>query len=130
MQDILAYYTSHSPFTDPGPYAHLYNDLPERSDELAGIVHGLLLHKLVTDFYNVTLNRVQRAEQFLRTIEQRLAKIADVDPSSLTMPREPQQRQVGMCRDFALLHVSMLRHKGIPARMRVGFAKYLDPKGP
>ena len=130
MKDILAYYTSHSPFTDPGPYAYLYDDLPGRPDELAGIIHGLLLHKLVANYYKVTLGRVQRAEQFLRTVEQRLAKLMEVDPAPLITPREPHQRQVGMCRDFALLHVSMLRHKGIPARMRVGFAKYLDPKGP
>jgi excinuclease ABC subunit A len=130
MKDILAYYTSHSPFTDPGPFAYLYDDLPNTPDELAGIVGGLLLHKLAAEHYNLTLSRVQRAEQFLRTIEERLSKMVEVEPSSLIIPREPQQRQVGMCRDFSLLHVSMLRHKGIAARMRVGFAKYLNPRGP
>ncbi len=42
------------------------------------------------------------------------------------MERDPKEKQVGMCRDFAVFLVSLLRHKGIPARMRVGFAEYLD----
>jgi hypothetical protein len=31
---------------------------------------------------------------------------------------------VGVCRHFATLHVALLRHAGIPARARVGFARY------
>jgi hypothetical protein len=40
------------------------------------------------------------------------------------VPREPVDRVVGCCRDYTLLFVSMLRHKGIPARSRVGFGNY------
>jgi hypothetical protein len=36
-------------------------------------------------------------------------------------------RVVGCCRDATLLFVSLARHKGIPARMRVGFAAYFHP---
>jgi excinuclease ABC subunit A len=93
-------------------------------------VHGLLLHRQAASHHNLNLSREQRAEQHLRSIEQRLARLMEGNPAPLTVARDPAQRQVGVCRDFALLHVSMLRHKGIPARMRVGFAKYLDPHGP
>ncbi|WP_399894900.1 transglutaminase-like domain-containing protein [Streptomyces sp. BBFR51] len=34
-----------------------------------------------------------------------------------------------MCRDFALLYCSFLRHAGIPARLRSGFADYFGPDG-
>ena len=130
MNDSLAYYSSHSPLTDPGRYADLFNDLPEHPTELAGVVQGLLLHKLAVEHYKVTISRVQRSEQMLRSVAQRLERMVEVDPSPLNLPRPPELRQVCVCRDFAVLHVSMLRHKGYPARMRVGFAKYLDPRGP
>jgi hypothetical protein len=32
------------------------------------------------------------------------------------------------CRDFALLAVSALRERGIPARLRVGYASYFNPR--
>jgi hypothetical protein len=33
---------------------------------------------------------------------------------------------VGVCRHFATLHVALLRHAGVPARSRVGFARYFE----
>jgi excinuclease ABC subunit A len=126
----LSYYTSHSPFSDPGHYTFLYTDLPDDLPGLIQVVQGFLIHKLVVDFYQVELSAAARAEQLLRTIEQRLKRMLDFDPAPLRQARQPKDRQVGVCRDFALLLVSLLRHKGLPARMRVGFAKYLDPHGP
>ncbi len=38
--------------------------------------------------------------------------------------RPPERRQVGTCRDFALLLCSFLRVHRIPARVRCGFASY------
>jgi excinuclease ABC subunit A len=127
---ILDYYRKQSPISDPGRLAELYRDLPDTPDELAAVVQGLLMHKQGVGYYNLTLNSIQRSEAQLRTVEQRLVRMREIDPSPLAAAREPQFRQIGVCRDFALLHVSMLRHREIPARMRVGFAKYLDPQGP
>lgn len=41
------------------------------------------------------------------------------------MPRPAGQRLRANCRNFAVLFVSILRHQGVPARRRVGFARYL-----
>ncbi len=127
---IHAYYSNQSPLSDPGPFAYLYDELPSDPAALARVVQGLLIHKMAIDFYNITISPVQRSEQMLRTIQQRLGHLVEIDSASLLSARLPEQRQVAVCRDFALLHVSMLRHKGIPARMRVGYAKYLDASGP
>ncbi len=43
---------------------------------------------------------------------------------TLARARSIDERLVGCCRDFTLLYVAMARHKGIPARMRVGYANY------
>jgi excinuclease ABC subunit A len=130
MKPILDYYATQGIMSDPGRYTYLYKDLPDSPSELAGVVMGLLLHKQSATYNNITISSAQRTEQHLRSIEERLGRMVEIEPSPLTISREPQLRQVGVCRDFALLFVSMLRHKGIPARIRVGFAKYLDPKGP
>jgi hypothetical protein len=52
----------------------------------------------------------------------RLGELADLP---LSAARQPRQRLVGCCRDFTVLFVAMARHKGIPSRARVGFARYL-----
>jgi excinuclease ABC subunit A len=125
-----SFYSSHSLFSDPGECAHLYQNLPDSVPELIEVVQGILIHKLVIDFYQVELSAAARSEQLLRTVEQRLKRMMEIVPAPITQPRPPRDRQVGVCRDFALLLVSLLRHQGLPARMRVGFAKYLDPEGP
>ena len=85
------------------------------------------MHRLAADHLGVTLTRESRGEQHLRTMQQRLERIVSLDPGPLTQERTPKERQVGLCRDFAVFLTSLLRHKGIPARVRVGFAEYLRP---
>ena len=130
MDEILDYYRQHSPISDPGKYAYLYNDLPDDIHKLIDIIQGQLLHRLAAEHLGVTLTRQSRGEQRLRTMQQRLARIAELDPLPLTSIREPKERQVGVCRDFAVFLTSILRHQNIPARMRVGFAEYIKPDSP
>ena len=126
--NILDYYRDHSPITDPGEYANLYENLPDDLHGMIAIIQSQMIHRLAAQQFGVTLTWESRSEQRLRTMQQRLGRIMELDPSPLTMEREPKEKQVGMCRDFAVFLVSILRHKGIPARMRVGFADYLDTK--
>jgi hypothetical protein len=50
-------------------------------------------------------------------MQQRLERILELDPAPLTVPRDPSERQIALCRDFAVFLTSILRHKGIPARL-------------
>lgn len=122
------FYLDHSPITDPGPYVYLYEDLPDNLPALVNLVQGQMMHRNAAEKYGVTLTRGSRSEQHLRTMQQRLARIVELSPEPLTVARQPKERTVGMCRDFAVFLVSLLRHKGVPARMRVGFADYLFDK--
>lgn len=62
----------------------------------------------------------------LRTVgaEAILDNVLGIDPSPLDQARPAEQRMVGFCYHFALLHCALLRAKGIPARIRCGFASY------
>ena len=48
------------------------------------------------------------------------------DPGPLCELRPPDRRVMVVCRHFATLFVSIMRHKGVPARARCGFANYFD----
>ena len=54
------------------------------------------------------------------------ATIVAHDARPLTEARAAGERQVGVCRHFTLLHVAMLRRKGVPARARCGFGAYFE----
>ena len=57
-------------------------------------------------------------------VAERLSRLAASDRLDLVAGRSPDGREVGTCRDFALLLCSFLRTHGTPARVRCGFASY------
>jgi excinuclease ABC subunit A len=120
----LAYYAQHSIITNPAEHTDILTDLPTNIPGLVRVVHGLLIHPFCVELYQVQLSPIQREEIHLRTVAQMLARIRELDPTPLTISREPAQRLVGNCRDHAVLFTALLRQQGIPARMRVGFARY------
>lgn len=122
----LEYYAQHSIMTDPREHADLLADLPGDVPSLVRVVQGVLIHPFCVELYHVQLSPRQREEVYLRSVAQMLARMCEFDPALLTVPREPDQRLVGNCRDHAALCVALLRQRGIPARLRVGFASYFS----
>jgi hypothetical protein len=85
------------------------------------------LHIFWAQGYGVELSEERKKEVAIRRVEDMLAKISAMDDRPLLLSREPEQRIVGNCRDYSVLLVSLLRHKGIAARARCGFATYFTP---
>ena len=54
-------------------------------------------------------------------------RLLELGPPMLSRDRPPEERLPGCCRDYAVLFVSMARHKGLSARVRVGYANYFKP---
>lgn len=120
----LNYYAQHSPITDPRHYAPFFSTLPDDVTELVPLVQGLLLHLGWAKSYGLTIASERRQEIYLRTIPEMVARLVQMDERALTVTRPQTHRLVSICRDFAVLLVTMLRHKGVPARLRIGFAGY------
>ncbi len=124
----LSFYTAQGAMTDPGELAALFDALPNDIPALCAVVQGLLIHPFLTDLYGVALTSTQKKEVNIRTVREMLRLMNTLDPRPLAEPRPANERVVGNCRDHAVLFCAMLRHKGIPARVRMGFATYLDAK--
>jgi hypothetical protein len=127
MEDWSKYFATQSAVTGPGRYKDLYDNLPDEIPALCRVVQGLLLHLHWAQAYGVNLPDQRKTEVKLRRVTRQLAHILELDNSPLITARPLEKRLVGTCRDYAALLTSFLRHKGIPARMRVGFATYFTP---
>lgn len=125
---IFAFYASHSPMSDPGEASALLEPLTNDAAALSGVVQGLGIYDVVArDFYGFEPPKARLSEIHLRPIAKRLARIVELDGRPLHIAREPERRALGRCNSFALLLVTMLRAKGVPARSRCGFAAYFNP---
>jgi len=125
--DPLAYYRTQSATSDPGSGDRLPAGLPSSGEALAAIVQGLVIDKDFVGLYGLALGASAR----LGEIDTRYAsdiyeRLLGKDDRPLPERREPEHRFIGSCRDYALLLCSMLRHVGVPARLRFGFATYFS----
>lgn len=128
MEEIISFYKTQSIMTDPGEYAYLYEDLPDDLKSLFKIINNVLLHRDdARELYGAS--SVQSREVYMRSMKQRLSSIIVLDPDSLTTERGTKDKQLSLCRDFAVFLTSILRYKGYAARTRAGFGAYfkLDP---
>ena len=122
----LEFYKEHSVITNPGRYTYLYNTLPETVPQLSQVVQGLLLHEFHTNRYGVNLSEQRKKEARLREVENIIQRAMELSEKPLIQPRNPENRVISNCRDYAVLMCSFLRDKGISARVRVGYAIYFE----
>lgn len=127
---ILQYYSQQSVITDPSTYSNLLESLPHDLSSLTKTVQGLVISLPWEDAYGLDTPRERHNEIYLRTVPEMLKRILELDSSPLTLERPPEKRKVSLCRDFAVLLVSMLRYRNVPARVRVGFAGYYRSETP
>ncbi|MFC6162333.1 transglutaminase domain-containing protein [Kribbella jiaozuonensis] len=114
-------YTTQTRFSDPGDHAGLFDALPDDIPGIAAVVRNLLIHYRGG---GIEFTGERLAEIDNRWVSAILATDQKRNGTALAVPREPADRVVGCCRDYTLMFVSALRHKGIPARSRIGFANY------
>jgi len=129
MTETLAeFYARPGPMSDPGTFAELFEALPRSIPNLVKAIQGLVVHVYWLSRYEIDPPQERRdAEVSLRTVQQKLPRLLELDPAPLSQRRPPERRLIGNCRDFSLLTISILKSRGIPARARCGFATYFMP---
>jgi len=125
--DPLGYYCRQGPMTDPREETILFERLPHDIPKLREVVQGLVIHVFWATRYGVTIPQSRNHELQMRAVSEKLKQIRRLDPQPITQAHPPDKRLLGNCRDFSVLLCSMLRHQGIPARARCGFATYFMP---
>lgn len=121
----LAFYTQHSPFSWPGEYAALWDQVEPTISAMKAAITPLLFHYRGDGDYAENGIAAERVEEInLRYTTDMLTCVNNLAPIVPGEPRPANQRMVGCCRDWALLFVSLARHHGFAARSRVGFSNY------
>ena len=129
-KQILEFYAKPGPMTLLNKqHGHTVKNLPNDIGMLVEIVQGLVIHQFAAKpFYgvDVSIERINK-ESHIRKSADLLDAIHAISIAPLSEKRAPADRLVGVCHHFAKLLLTMLRAKGIPARMRYGFGDYFNP---
>lgn len=110
-----------------GPRRSLVDRLPRDIVSIVKAVQGILIHIFWLERYGVKVPDERKAEVQIRPAIQKLEQILRLDSSPLGNARTLEKRLIGNCRDFSLILATVLRHQGVPARARCGFATYFQP---
>jgi hypothetical protein len=119
-------------YASPGPLTNLGGVSPSVLDRIAGTPADICypVHSLVIqphDAQPLGLPDTRFAENQIRPAAALVKALLTLDPAPLDAPRSPDKRVIGTCRHFTVLSCALLRHRGVPARARCGFATYFQP---
>ena len=128
-QDALADpWRSQSAVTQVGPSGMSIDELPSSLSGLRKVSQQLVAHYMgSSDGVTGPITGERLKEVDTRYADAMFARLLELGPPKLSRERPPEERIAGCCRDFAVLFVAMARHKGIPARVRVGYSTYFKP---
>lgn len=126
LMEALQYYALPGPVTDLVTHRAFVDWLTDDPRAMVAVVQGLLVHDGWLSSYGIEFKDSQRYDFHDIDMAAVLDKAVALDERSLAIPRAPEKRVIGCCREFATLLTAFLRGKGIPARSRCGFAAYFD----
>jgi sulfatase modifying factor 1 len=126
---LLDFYRQYSPFTDPGEYAYLYKNLPDSLPELCKLIRSQFIHPFAElPQYREQIPKERWNEMMnYPTVKSILKGLVASNPAGIIYNRKPEDRLVLGCPQNAILLASILKYRGIPARVRCGHATYLIP---
>jgi hypothetical protein len=126
---VLDFYRQYSSFTDPGEYEYLYEKLPDSLPELCRLIKSQIIHPY-DDLpkYRELIPQERWNEAFsYPSVKSILEGLVSYDSSGFVNDRKPEDRLVLGCNQNAILLASILKYRGIPARVRTGHATYIMP---
>ncbi len=130
MSNNNEFWLQTSRFTDPGEYRWMYDSLPDTIPEICEVIHKQLIHIVMANNFSKAIKRKIEREDFrLQTVASMLQALNERCPGTLINERTPDERIIVTCRSYSILLASILKHKKIPCRVRVGFAPYIKNDG-
>lgn len=139
---IIEFYKQFSQFTYPGLYLELLKSLPDNISELGLLVRKSIVHRSTLVAGNTGTNSDmcfgdisqipwfrQAKDDNFSTASAIFAELIRRDGRFLVLDREPKDKLILTCRYVAIVMASILKAKGIPTRVRSGFAQYFNSNG-
>jgi hypothetical protein len=126
---LLDIYRQYSVFTDPGKYAYLFANLPDSLPELCSLIKSQIIHPY-NDLpkYRELIPQERWNEAFsYPDVQSILEGLVTYDSSGFINDRKPEDRLILGCNQHAILLASVLKFRGVPARVRSGHAIYILP---
>lgn len=138
-QGVLDHYLAYGMFTYPGLYENYLKTLPDDVKELGLLLRKNFIHRSTLFAGNVGTNADlkygdmtkvpwwrQAEDDNLATTTAMLAELMRRDSKGLIIEKHVEDKLILTCRHVAVLMASILKSKGIPARVRAGFAGYFE----
>lgn len=119
-------WVGHTRMSDPRRHQSAIGALPSDIGALNEVVQGLLVHSDWLTAYGLDEAAYRAVSRATLPVAERLDRIVASDDAPLDIRRPAAKREIGTCRDTALMLCSFLRTRGIPARVRCGFAAYFN----
>lgn len=113
-------YTSYGRLTDPGKHEEMLTSLPDDLDRMCDIANVQLTHITMLSQWKIPRSEWKLASA-CHDIEDILDTLSVKGDGTLNADRELNDRILGACTKESIFSTSMLRAKGIPARIRVGY---------
>ena len=92
--------------------------------DLPGALEQFVIHHAIVRALGYGVPPAAEQDRNLRFVSHLLHEATQRDPRPLTAHRALGDYLYDTCHDFALLAASVLRERGVPARLRVGCASY------
>ncbi|MGI9406506.1 MAG: transglutaminase domain-containing protein [Hyphomicrobiaceae bacterium] len=122
----MEHFLKHSALTDPGKHASAIAALQGDVASLLAMTRGHFVHESALGLYGVATGDFPAWSRDTLSLEKRLSRILAASDEPLSVARPVRHRQVGTCRDFAVMLCGCLRSRSVPARVRCGFAGYFS----
>ena len=126
---VLKFYRQYSSFTDPGELAYMYEGLPDSLPALCRLIRSQTIHPYAElPKYREQIPKERSSEGLkYQSVKSILEGLLSYDSAGLVQERKPQDRLIIGCWHNSVLLASILKHHGIPARVRSGHATYIIP---
>lgn len=138
MDKILDFYKQTSSYTDLGLYTDFARRLPDEIKELARlqrmqIIHPTIIWNNLQEIWWDNLDKVPKTslvyeDDIYPTAISMLSELLRRD-NNYSINRKVEDKIHVTCRGEAILLTAILKAKGIPSRVRSGFAEYLKHDG-
>lgn len=142
-EKVINYYLQFSQYTDPGLYRDVVKkSLPDNIKEIGLLVRKQIIHRMTLKNGNTGSNKDLRygdmtkvpwyrqpEDDVFTTASAMLAELYRRDSRGLILDRAVENKLILTCRFTSILMASLLKVKGIPARVRSGFAPYFKVEG-